>query len=521
MTTREGDVAAAAAPAGLPAARRPAGLRNTFDFYCFEQLAAFRLPLSLRLFQLLLVMAGVVGGALLLSGSFVVAALVRALASEREGTAYALTALVCVATVYFGAGYVFREALSIRRFVVSNSPNVGFFRALDISARDVLFVYCGLRSTAYFSALFLVGVVFVVMFRSAAGLSPAGMASVLAPPPAMYLLTMMVAARAAGRRRRPEPIGWPALLLLGGVCVALGYATARFLVGPIHQVGLAGSVSQARMTTLVAVLGVVSAVVGGVSAVRLVHHVRRLGRDSFAIQQVRPARPARTRTGRGGLSLPLVLHHELVSSWAYPLLRKSFATLLTALLFGLGVLLSGASVLPVADVPGRLFTIVSAVAFPVFLGLTELILRVVGPTTFAAQFRFAWENGLSEWRIAVYAGLSYVVPVVVLAAGTSAGLWMLAGVLTTAPLSAAVTVVAAALVAESLVAPPRNVDGSAAANTVGGLLALILAVPVLVVLSFESVAGELLAAGYGLCLGGGAVACLARRTRALPSSFAT
>lgn len=516
MTTRERE-------SGVDAgARTGAGggrLRATFDFYCFEQLTALRLRFTLRQFQLVLAGGFLVGMVVLLSVSLVVLTLVRAVAGEREGAGYAVAALFCAGNVYAAAGYLFREAVSGRRFAVSNSPNVGFFRALDISARDVLFIYCGLRTTAYYSALLLVDVCFVALFRSTVGGSLAGVLAVLVVPLALYVVTMAVAAKAAGRRSRPEPLKRGTLLLLGALCLGLGYGTARFLIGPIRESGFAGSFTQEQVSALLAATGLAAAVVGVVFGVRLVREVRRVVRDSFAIQEVRPL-PAVRPLGRLGGDMVGILHREMVSSWAYPLVRKSFAVLAMMLLCCLGAIGSGAGVLPMTDLPGRLFTVLSAVLFTVFLGTTELILRLIGPTTFAAQFRYAWENHLSQWRIAVSATLYYALPVVALAIGTIALVWMLTGSLSPDPLSIGVAVVAAALIAETVTVAPRNVDGSTAANTVGGLVALVLGAPVLLVLTFDSAAGAALAAGYAVCLLGGAVTCLGRRVRTLPSTSA-
>jgi hypothetical protein len=532
MVAPSSEVGAVTPPPPAPVARRRprgrgGGLRTVFDFFCVELLTSLRLPMSLRLFQVLAVGCYVVGTLVALAVSLVVFSLSHALTRDEDGAGYAITAMVCVATGYLGGAYIFREAFSRRRFIVSNSPNVALFRALDVRAADVLAVYCGLRVTAFYLALLLVDLSFVLVFGSSLDLPAWGVPAVLLLPLAMYLVTLAVAANSADRRTRPEPMRQWTVLALGTVCFVAGFGTARYLLGPVRSAGLATSFGAGQVTVLLAILGVGSAVVGAAAAVRLIVSVRRVLRDPFSIQEVRPttagALPAGARTGRLARALPLpgILHRELVMSWSYPLLKKAFALLLMILLVGLGVLVSGASVLPVADVPDRAVVIFHATVFTVLMGATELILKVIGPTTLATQFRFAWEQHLSEWRIARSAVAYYLGPVALFGAGSAALLSVVTGTVSAGPVSVGVAVMSAAVFAESVLAVPKNVDGSSANSTVAALATLMLAAPVLLALSAHSALGEILAAAYAACLLGGAVACMGRRIRTLPSTSGT
>jgi hypothetical protein len=464
----------------------------------------------------------VLGMVVLVSVCLVTFSVVRAL-TEADGQAvYAVTAVVCLANLYVGAAYVFREMFSRRRFVVANSPNTALFRALDVPAREVLIVYCGFRATAFGVALLAADVCFVLVFAPVLGLPPLGYAAILAVPVATYLATVAAAASSAGRRTRPRPIGRWTVAALGGLSFALGYATGRLVVGPIGEAGLAASFSRGQLSTLVAVLGAGSVVVGGLAATRLVVALRRVARHSFEIQAATRTVPtARRRTRASGPRLVAILHRELAGSWPYSLLRKAGAVLVAVLLASLGLAVSASSVVPLDHLPDRLFTAFHATVFAVFLGTAELVLMVVGPVTLSRQLRFAWENHLSHWHIAA-AVLGYaLLPVTVFAADAVATLAVWTGVVSLGPLSCAVAVVSGALVAESTLTPRSNVDGTSAPDLVNALVSLVLAAPVLLALSLHSIPGEVLAIVYSACLAGGAVICLGRRIQIWPSTSAT
>lgn len=503
-----------ARPPRNPAFRR---LAAVLDFHHFETLASLRLRLSLRAFKVLAVSLSLAGLVALLVASTGVFALTRALLADQPGSVHGLTVMFCVGNLYAAAGYLLREAMSQRRFAVANSPNTGLFRALDIPAREVLIVYCWLRATVYYLALLVVTAVFTFVFDA----SPA----VLLTPVSMHVATLAIATRSALRRTRPRPVpasGWAAL---GAVSFALGYCTARYVLGPIRESGLASSFGPAEAERLVVGIGAASALTAVCLAVRLGFDLRRLGADSFTVQLAAP-RSAASRRGRlltGTHPIAGILDRELAASAIHPLIRKIFGFLLMALLACLGVLASGTGLLPVGGFGGRASTIAYALVLATSLGMTELILRAAGPATFAAQFRFAWEAGLRPWGIASAAATCYLLPVAALGAGSALLLLQLAGpaIALAGPVGAAVAAGAASLLAEWAIAPPRNPDGSAAPNTVGALAALILSAPVLFLLALASPVGGLAAAGYGICLIGGAIACIRHRILTLPSTSST
>lgn len=516
-------------PANPPVRR----LLIVFDFYCFEMLTALRLRVQLRLFQTLLVVACLTGLLLLLTVAVLGFALLRALTAEQPGAVNGLTVILCAGNVYVCGAYLVREAFSGRRFTVANSPNLRFFRALDIRARDVLIVYCGLRGTVFHLAVLLVDGAYLVVVGSSARLSASEVAAVLAVPVAMYVGMLSVAARAASRRVRPTPLRWPVVLASGASCLAFGYATGHLLLGPLRAGGLAASFSDARAGLLVTALGAVAAGAGVVATARLVVHARRIARHSFAIQETEwsaqetesavqknvRADPGPGRVGdrlAGALLVPATLHRELAGSAIQALLRRTFAAVLLSVLGGLGIILSGAGVLPLDAGSGPPSEIVDGVVFIVLIGVAEPVLRAVGPTRFAAHLRFAWEQSLSQWRIAAGVTAYCLLPPVALATALTALVAMLTGAITAGPVGIGVAVTSAGLIAESTTAAPRNVDGSLVPNTLGGVLMLILASPVLLALSSASMTGDVLAGVYSLGLLGGAVTCLVRRIRTLP-----
>lgn len=497
-------------------------MRAVVDFSSFEQLTALRLPVTLRLFQYLMAVGYMFSLLLALAVSLAAFSLVQELVRDRDGAVYALTVMFCVANLYSGGGYILREAFSRRRFAVSHSPNLHLFRALDLRATQVFAVYCGLRITLFYLLLLVIDVAFVTAFQRSSGL-PMLAVTAVATPVSMWLVTLGVAAKAATRRTPPQPMARSTLAVLGVLVFGLGYGTARFVVAPYRESGLAASFSQWHAAAFTTALGVVAVLAGVVSAVRLIVHMRQLARESFAIEQL-PEAPTRARPHRdlAVIRWPLltILHRELAGSWVSPLVRKTLGSLAAAVLAAAGVLAAGGSVFPLGELPGRVTVVAYSLIFVTLVGAAELMLIAIGPTTLAAQFRAAWENQFSQWNLVGSAVAYYLAPVSLLAVAFGALHRIIVAGSFLGPVSIGIAVVGAMLVAESVTPTQRNADGSVAPNAVSGLVGLLLAAPVLLVLSTSVTAGEVLALAYGSCLLGGAVACMERRIRTLASTFA-
>ncbi|SDE21036.1 hypothetical protein [Glycomyces harbinensis] len=490
------------------------------DFRHLELVTALRLPMGLRPFQIGYGGAVLFGFAILAAASAAGFALSNALLSERAASAQGLLVVLGVGNLYIGGGYLLREAFSGRRFQVSNSSNTALFRALDLSARDVLIVYCGLRITGYFAAVALVDAMFLNAFASRLDLAGATVAAVFAVPAAAWAATFAVAARSARRSVRPtvhRPWAVPALVALA---FSATWATSALLIEPMLDAGPVAWIARSGPGAFTTALALACTAIGAAALVVAALDVRRLSAESFPIQQTAPPRTIR---GAAPRSLTGVLALELRRSPYYVPVRRSVAVLVAVLAAGVGVLASGATWLPLPSVPERTAFVLTAVALATALGLAELVLRAIGPVTYTAQYRFAYESGRSSRSVALGAIICCALPVALMGMAVDAVAVVAAGAQAApgAATSAAVTAVAAALVAETVIAPPRNADGTLAPNLVGAVLAMVVAAPVLLPFSFALPAGQALAGAYSICLLGGAFACVERRIRSLPSTSST
>ena len=85
-----------------------------------------------------------------------------------------------------------------------------------------------------------------------------------------------------------------------------------------------------------------------------------------------------------------------------------------------------------------------------------------------------------------------------------------------------VSVTCADVIGQSLTTTPKEtVDGSVETNLFVGLVTVMLSAPVLMLALSNSIVASAMSVGYMMLLVGGAIACLARRLLALPSTSAT
>ena len=526
--------AAAAAVPALPAQRRRArgssverpasGLRAVFDFSYYE-MSAVRGRIPLRTFQ------AVLGGLqlLVLPVALVLSALVfslgAALVGRRPDAGAALVVLFLAANLYVAGAYLLKEVFSERRFAVAGSPNAGLFRALDLQARDVFTVYCGLRAVLFHAVLLVVDAAFVVVLRDVLDVGRGSAGLLLLLPLALCVACLATSAVVANQHRTTRHTAPGALLGLATTCLLVGWGTARFVAAPLVEHGLTGHVGSGGAASLVRLVAGGSVVVGLVAGGVLLVQLRRLRANSFLIRPSGPGSsgpPALLAWCVARLPGLAVLHRELTRSSVYPLVRKNFLVLGGALLICTGAAASG--------VPGPLAgaaapyvpAFAGGSAFVVDLIMIGLVFKVVGPTTLAGQFRFQFEElGTSQWRVAATATAYYVLTLLSLAVLVSALLRVVVGVATLQPLALAVCVAAAATIGESLLAPTTKADGSSTQGTAVALVIVLLSAPAMIAVSTTSVPYDLVRVTYSICLLGGAIACLAHRITTLPSTSGT
>lgn len=515
----------ASGSAGPPAGGRRVGggLREVLDFYFYEMFTPLRSKISLHAFELVLLGTYAFSLATVLAVSVLVCVLLRTVwVGGYSGQALLLGFLAV--NVYAAGGYLLKEVFSERRFVVSNSPNAAFYRALDVPARHVFVVCSGLRTTLFFAGLLLADAAFVLVLHGSVGVGAAVGALLLLLPVSLYAVTLATAGSMANRRTTSAGLARGAMVGGGALCLVAGYVTARILA-PLVRDGGAAPLPGAGPGTLVGAVAAASVLAAVAGTAVLVHQLRRLDRSSFPLD-------ARTSAAAGGTAgrarlldriapLVAVLHREMSRSTVVPLVRRNFLTLGAVLLATIGASLSGVSGLPVERFADRVMISAHGLLFVVDVVMVALVFKVVGPTTLAPQFRFQWESLLSsEWTIALSAAAYYAAPVLLLGTGFSVLLALAVGAWSIGPPAVGVAVVAAAMIAESVMSPKRMADGTSAHGTGVAMVVVLLSVPAMLGVSSDSALSNGLRAAYSLCLLGGATVCVARRTRTSSSTSA-
>ncbi|UUN27772.1 hypothetical protein [Streptomyces sp. FIT100] len=502
----------------------PSGLRNTVDFLLFERLNALGWSMPMPVFRVFCFTGTALTVPVLLAAALLGA---RLLHRTIELPGLVLVGGFLLANLYAGGVYLLREAFSRRRHSVSGSPNEHFFRALDIRARDVFLVYCAARIVHFHAALFTVDAAFLCVFReSLAGPLTPGLICV---PLVLCALTLAVSARLAARADSTAAAAGPGVhATVALVVFATGLATGALLdapgaAGTAGARGRGGGVGSGTGTGLVELLAlgvtVVCATLAAAALLSCMRDCRRLDGSAFAIRPsgrsaTVPAmafRPAR-------LPLLPVVHRHFTSSRTYPMIRRAYAALLTAVLLLAGVHASGSGLLPLPAGAERLVTRTAvALGFVLLLGCVELVLATSGPTALGPQFRSAWENLLSHRHVAVSATLYYTAHAVLLAAGVAAAAGLVSGTVLWQLPFLGLGVMSASLIAESLASAPRQlVDGTSAPGVFVACVSIGLALPALVGSTAQPLSLRLLTAFYSVCLFGGAITCIGRRIRTLP-----
>lgn len=497
------------------------GLRNTADFLLFERLNTLGWNMPMPVFRTLCVAGMAATLPVLLAGTLLGAHLLHR-TTELPGPVLAGGFLL--ANLYGGGLYLLREAFSRRRHSVKGSPNEPFFRAFDIRARDVFLVYCVTRILYFHAVLLTVGAAFLFVFRgSLAGPFTPGLISV---PLALCAVTLAVSARLA-TRAAAVTAGPGVLAALGFALFVTGLATGLLLDGQWAGDASSAGVDIGTGTSMVRWLTVVVTVACTCLTVAALfgfaRSFRGLDRTAFALRASAPTATVPAMSFRPA-RLPLlpVLHRHFMSGRTAPLVKRTYAVLLLCVLLLAGLHASGSGLLPLpAGAEQPLTRTAATFGFILLLGCVELVLATSGPTALGPQFRFAWENLLTHRHIALTATLYYTGHAVLLATGVAVAAGLVSGTVLWQLPFLGVGVMSASLIAESLAsAPKRLVDGTSAPGVFVACVSIGLALPALAGSVAHPVPLRLSAAFYSVCLFGGAITCIGRRIRALPSRSA-
>lgn len=517
------------------------GLRLVFDLYCFDGLVALGWRMPLRTFQLLVGWLGIVAAPLILATSLLLSrALAHALtvaAADTTGaqevpaaTGASALLLMVLLNLYVGGVQVAREAMSRRRYKISHSPNRDFYRGLDISMSDVFLVYVALRMALVAGAIMLANVGFVIVFGAVGPPPPLLWSVAILMPLSAATLSAAVAARFAERGSHDRhPSAGPIIVvaLLAGVA---GYLLTLLAGAMVAASSAPTWIRDLDVTALTGAVAAASLVLAVASLATLIRRLRRMTADSFVI---RPVSTGGT-TPRGRLAEALrhllwrispvgaALHQELRGHHSATLIRRMLGVTVVGLCFVIGAAWSYGGepmVDGMVDLPIR---VMAVIAFVACLVLTEITMFAIGPATLSRHLRYAWEAGLALRVIVVSAVGYYILPALSFGLLLSAGTTLAFGKWPVALVPIGVSVTCADVIGQSLTTTPKEtVDGSVETNLFVGLVTVMLSAPVLMLALSNSIVASAMSVGYMMLLVGGAIACLARRLLALPSTSAT
>ncbi|MGD9959749.1 hypothetical protein [Nocardioides sp.] len=476
------------------------------DLYLWESLVALRIPWTLRTFRLVVV----VGGAACCLVLWTVSALVAHALLDMNDPGLALTVAVTASLTltYLASAHVVRDLLSGLNPATRHDPRHALLKALDLPIATVAIVYAlAPRLPVAVAGTGVVGALYLPL-REQLGLTIPELVLVLTAPSLLALAgATLVAASAITRVERGLP-RLRTVLTLGLISLAVGGATGEVVSGLVLV-----NTTDPEPRSVLAWMPPASVVLAAVSAacvVRLVRHRpdRVAVPGASDVGRRSSSRSAATMMIRGLLA-------EVVAAPTFPVVRNTVVGLLC-----LGLGLTGASLagLSLTDLPTtQVRTVMLTVVVTMIMALCEALSRPVGPIRLAPVLRQLWELGAERGQLAVVVLAAYALPV-----GTSLVLSTLAyalvtGTLSIAPALAHLIGLAAWVIAECVVPPVTNADGSAMYNAVTGVAILTMTAPVLLVVLHPSVVVDVLLCAYSLLLSGGAFTCLSNRVLHMPS----
>ncbi len=388
---------------------------------------------------------------------------------------------------------------------VTDPPDAGLLRALDMHA-PTRFLVLVARPAALAHGVILALDGIVLVGSGAIATAPWALV-VLVLPVTSAVIIIALAARRCSRRRTPAR-GPVAQLVIAGTAFAVGLVIGRvadLLVGTGPDRAPEPSTIRAGILVLTGVMVLVAGTLAGVGG----HHFGRL----VDLDRHDP-KPAASRRGphqreyerMGAMVTRSPLASSVVGWWR--------AVLQLAAL-GAGAVVGGVH-LPAA-VRGTIGPLLAGYAFVSVLVASGIVFSIAGPSAMADRLRFQWENSeLSAGRLAARA-LEYPLSVVVgpaslLAAAQSA----LTGRVTLRILALGLSLVGAAVLAESALPVTAHADGTITHHPLAAWVVLLASLPAAVIPA--GVVGAVLSTLYGLSILGAGHRCLSRRILRLPST---
>lgn len=475
------------------------------DFRAFELVNSLRLPLSLSAFKLLITLAGT--GSAAVGGSLfaVLLALLRdtVFRDQRE----LAWQIFSIATLYGSAALIGAELLTQRRLAVSANPHLRLFRDLDVPVGHVALRYGVLPAAFRVLPLLASTVIFLAVFGPGDGTRVITYAWLL--PVAVFAGS--VACFFSARNAKQAPFlpsrVWRQFASCSVVGLVLGFITTATLRGDARLPAPPTALAPATAAALVFFALVIAV---------------------FTVVQLRQAEYS-TMLLAQPVSLSSTLPPRLLVAALLGDLRASPHGMLVGVYYFMtvtiaGILVGAAPLLPVPALrhvgPGDLLRAVNGSTWLLSACIIGVAFERIGPTAKLFHARYALENGLSAALVVAsmfgaYFSLAAPIGGFVMFAG-----WLVTGTFFASPLAIALIVAAAETVAECLISPRPNTDGTKSVDISSSILGYALMSPCSAVLFLDPAVAEPLVFLYAAVLTSGALLCLRLRLTRLSSNSA-
>ncbi len=409
--------------------------------------------------------------------------------------------------VYLACAGIGRQTLTRQRDVVAAPQDASLYRALSLDPGAAFLAWVAAPALRRWAFVLVAAAMFIRRFEEdlAAVVSPP--ATLLILPTAAVVAEIAVAAwSASGERRRPAGAAVVAFLVVALAAVGGGRLASESIVRTAPRLlvrDFSGVFVAAAAVCLIGTLAVLIATVRlrscglGLDAVRTERPMRRsaAARRPSAWLLVAALRDARRGTARRV--------RERV--W-------SVCVLVVCVVVGLRPLIDRLEV-PDVSLVGASVVLVCALA------QAEVTTAQVGPTSWSARSRVAWEAGQGASTTACI----IAVPVLLDGVGTGIAVAGVAFAVTSAPMVSLVAVGAvvgaASFCAEALVPARITADGSTTASLAGSVLAVVLSTPALVAAQSQSWLVGVLIGVWFVLLAGGGVRCVTLNVWRLAPSY--
>ena len=502
------DVRAGSAPRSAYASQRPAAAVR--HLWLVERLAPLRSALTITQFRGILG-AFWIGGICLASIGGATLGVALRIAGElflTPGDPLIIAGLALI-VLYAEALCAMRMLSGQRRRQVCASPNAPLLRSFDVP-RSAVFTVLIRRPLVRWQVLIL-----IVATTAAVSLGPASTAARWWVPAMAVGTGCALSALTALACLGPAPTRtWGATVLAATTSVALGIAGGlgwRLLAAPARPAIPAASV-EATLTAA----GLVALALGAVSL-----PIDRWARSRLAdLYYDVPTKGGSTDRSRG--RLPTSPDAEAArsrrvfdSSPLAPLAGTGWRSVVVLTLFPAGMAVAG--VTPSAEILAWALPLITGYVFVTAIVTAGVSFAVVGPTVMLDRYRWRWENSDARASSIAWSGVRFhlglqVIPASVVALCQSA----IAGRLILTTVALALTLVGAAVAAESLLAPVRQADGTTTTGPVVPVLILLATAPVIALPSGGW--GSAFQVIYTLLTIGIGLRCLTRRILRHPSS---